>query len=213
MSVIRYFRVNYRDATISFDLHRTMFETEVIPDLDSNPHQIRFLGITNGSTANSFQAELNMQPIDGLDTRLAYRYLDVQQRIDGVWRQRPLVARHRMLVNLSYGFDRDDADVPGSIADLTVQWFGPKRIPSTSSNPAGYQARDHSPPFATVNAQFTRSLFGGLDLYIGGENLLDFKQDDPILGWRDPQGPYFDASLVWGPIFGRMMYAGLRYRV
>jgi hypothetical protein len=95
--------------------------------------------------------------------------------------------------------------------DLTVQWFGPKRIPSTASNPVGLRARSSSPPFATLNAQITRTLFAGLELYVGGENLLDFRQDNPILDADNPASPYFDASLIWGPLGGRMIYAGVRW--
>jgi hypothetical protein len=50
-------------------------------------------------------------------------------------------------------------------------------------------------------------------VYIGIENLFDFRQTNPILDSANPQGPFFDASLIWGPLTGRMIYAGLRFGV
>jgi hypothetical protein len=35
----------------------------------------------------------------------------------------------------------------------------------------------------------------------------------PIIAHNDPFGNYFDASMIWGPIMGRMYYAGLRYKI
>jgi hypothetical protein len=62
-----------------------------------------------------------------------------------------------------------------------------------------------------VNAQISRTFAPGLEAYLGGENLFNFKQDDPIIDPGNPTSPYFDASLVWGPVAGRMVYAGVRY--
>jgi outer membrane receptor protein involved in Fe transport len=102
---------------------------------------------------------------------------------------------------------------PSTAFDMTVQWFGPKRIPSTASNPDGYRARERSPDFATLNLQVSQTFRQGFEVYLGAENLLGFRQDDPILSAQDPGSPYFDASLVWGPVSGRMVYAGLRYKL
>jgi len=52
-----------------------------------------------------------------------------------------------------------------------------------------------------------------VDLYLGGENLGNYFQRDVIISPEQPFGAYFDASLVWGPVSGRMIYAGLRYKI
>jgi outer membrane receptor for ferrienterochelin and colicins len=210
-NITHYFLVDYREATVSLDVYHTFFEKQVVADLDSHPHEVRFMSIAGGSFANSVQLELNMQPFERLETRLAYRYLDVQQNINGTWLQRALNAQHRALLNIAYATEQGSPEDPRTTYDLTVQWFGPKRIPSTLSNPAGLRARSKSPSFATVNVQIARTLFAGLEFYVGAENLFDFRQDDPILDPAAPASPYFDASLVWGPLGGRMVYAGLRW--
>ena len=51
------------------------------------------------------------------------------------------------------------------------------------------------------------------EIYLGAENILDFRQDDPILASDEPFSPYFDSSIIWGPIFGRMIYGGIRLKI
>ena len=36
---------------------------------------------------------------------------------------------------------------------------------------------------------------------------------DAIIAADQPFSPYFDASLVWGSVTGRMFYVGMRFRV
>ncbi len=211
-NITRYFRANDKEGTISFDIHRTQFNSQVVADLDSRPREVRFITLRDGSFANSVQLELNLPALKGLDLRLAYRFLDVQQNIDGAWLQAVLTAKHRALLNLAYATPVESPDDPRTTLDLTLQWFGPKRLPGTSTNPEAFRARSFSPDFALVNMQVSRSILLGMELYIGMENLLDFRQNNPIIDPGNPSGPYFDASLIWGPISGRSVYGGVRYR-
>ena len=142
---------------------------------------------------------------------MAYRFLDVRQTLAAGLRDRPFVARHRALLNVAYSSPRENPDERQMLYDLTVQWFGPKRLPDTQTNPAGLRAREYSPSFALVNAQVTVSFALDVDLYLGVENLLGFRQNDPILDPENPMGQYFDSALVWGPITGRALYLGLRW--
>ena len=48
------------------------------------------------------------------------------------------------------------------------------------------------------------------DIYFGGENILSYTQEDPILGAGD-WSSNFDASLIYAPVHGRMFYLGIRY--
>lgn len=51
-----------------------------------------------------------------------------------------------------------------------------------------------------------------LELYTGVENLLNFTQSNPIISAQNPYSEFFDASIIWGPITGRMFYVGLKYK-
>ncbi len=213
INLTHYFTYEYREGTLSVDFYRTQFEQSTIADLDFNPQQVYFYSVANGSYSNSFQIELNYPIIERLDTRIAYRLMDVKQEIGGRMLDRPFTSKHRALINFAYSTEREAKEDAQMSYDLTVQWFGPKRLPSTLANPTNLQARENSPNFALVNLQITRSFFLGFDLYLGVENLLGFKQDNPILDPLHPNGKYFDASMIWGPVSGRMMYAGLRYKM
>lgn len=211
-NVTHYFLWDYREATFSVDLYRTVFSKQIVTDLDTDPQQVHFSNLNGASFSNSVQAELNFQPIEKLETRIAYRYYDVQQTVNGTLRARPFVATHRAFINVGYATEREDANSAMMLYDLTVQWNGPKRLPDTQKNPIGLQARAKSPAYALVNGQVTRSFFEGLDVYVGGENLLSFRQTDPILDAASPNGAYFDSALIWGPIYGRTIYGGVRWR-
>ena len=82
--------------------------------------------------------------------------------------------------------------------------FGKKKLIDTSENPAPYNRPKWSNPYSTVNLQFTK--IKSLDLYIGAENLLNFKQENPIISWEEPFGEYFNIANVWGPTKGRNVF-------
>ena len=63
------------------------------------------------------------------------------------------------------------------------------------------------------NAQISRVFSPGFEVYLGGENLTKVQQNNPIIGVDRPFGRDFDASLVYAPVFGRMIYAGLRLKL
>ena len=53
--------------------------------------------------------------------------------------------------------------------------------------------KEYSEPFSVINCQITHK-FNDFDFYIGGENLLEYKQDNPILNYENPSSDSFDAS-------------------
>jgi outer membrane receptor for ferrienterochelin and colicins len=97
--------------------------------------------------------------------------------------------------------------------DLTLNWVGEKRLPSTVNNPIALQLSPYSESFVLVNAQVSKSFKKRVDVYVGCENILDFKQTNPILDSKNPFGGNFDASMIWGPVFGRMFYTGFRWKL
>ncbi len=213
VNVTHYFMWEYREATIAVDFYRTVFDKQVVVDLDANAQQVHFYNLNGQSYSNSVQLELNIQPVERLETRVAYRFYDVRQTINGALRERPFVAQHRAFINFGYSTEREEEGDAQMLYDLTLQWFGRKRLPDTGMNPAGLQSSSVSPSFILANTQITRSFFAGLDIYLGIENLLNFRQAHPILDAANPNGRYFDSALIWGPVYGRTAYIGLRWRM
>ena len=211
------FELDYRDGAISIDYYRTDFENQVVVDYDHSPQEVLFYNLEGSSYSNSLQVQLDYELIKRFDLRMAWRWLDVKtdygtsapggpDRPDETL-ERPLTAQHRAFVNLAYE-TRDQWKF-----DYTFNWFGQKRLPNTASNPEAYRLDENSPAFVTMNAQVSKAFEKGLELYVGVENLTNYKQDDPILSADQPFNTYFDSSIIWGPVFGRMVYAGLRYTI
>jgi hypothetical protein len=196
-----------RDASLAIDYFRNDFTNQVVVDVE-NPHEVNFYNLGGRSFSNSFQAELGIAPFKGFDMRVAYRYFDVQTSYGNELKQKPFTARNRAFANLAYTNN-------GWNFDYTVNYIGKKRIPSMEGNPYMHEIKDYSPTYMTMNAQVSKTLGKkkNFDIYLGGENLTDYLQMDAILGAEDPFGPHFDASMIWGPVSGRLVYAGFRYSI
>lgn len=96
--------------------------------------------------------------------------------------------------------------------DFNVQAIGTQRLPYTGYNPPEYQLADYAPSYFLLNGQITR-YWKRFELYLGGENLGDYRQSDSIISADDPFGRYFDSSIIWGPINGIKIYAGFRFKI
>lgn len=207
LNLVQNFSINKRKGTLSVDVYRTDFASQVVVDVDASPQGVAFYNLNGQSFSNTIQAEMDYEVIPRLDLRLAYRWLDVQTTYGAVLRQKPLQARHRAFANLAYETNNK------WIFDVTTQWIGTKRIPITATNPIPYQLPENSPSYWQVNAQVTKQFGAKWDVYLGAENITNYKQPSPILATDNPFSPYFDGSMVWGPINGRMFYIGMRYKL
>ena len=207
ISIDQKFKLFKKDASFGVDFYRNDFKNQVVVDLE-NARQAKFYNLEGKSYSNSLQAELNFMPAPKLDVRLAYRYFDVKTTYGGELLQKPLTSLNRAFANLAY-------DIRGWKLDYTLNYNGSKRIPSTQANPAAFKLTNTSPSYVLMNAQVSKSLGKKklFDAYIGAENLTNYFQDNAILSADQPFGPYFDASLIWGPVTGRNFYAGFRYTI
>jgi hypothetical protein len=190
------------------DFFRNDFTNQVVVDVE-HPRVVSFYNSKGPSYSNSFQSELTMEPIKKLDVKIAYRYFDVKETIGGQLLERALIAKHRAFVSIDY------ATANYWKFNYTISLNGKKRLPNTSANPAIYQLGEYSPSFVLMNAQISKT-FGKTrptDVYVGVENLGNYVQMNPILASTQPYSNYFDASMVWGPITGRMFYVGWRYKI
>ncbi len=200
-------KINDRLLTVTFDAYRTMFENQVVVDYDIHPQEVHFYNLDGDSYSNSFQVKLEYEVLPRLDVRVAYRLFDVKATYAGELQSRPLIAKHRSFANFAYSTET------GWSFDLTTNWQGRKRLPDTSTNPVQYQKEPYSTDFVTVNTQISKSWNEVFEVYIGAENLFNFKQNSAIIAQDDTFGPYFDASIVWAPLFGRNIYMGFRYTI
>ncbi|GAB2953999.1 TonB-dependent receptor [Hymenobacter coalescens] len=212
-SFSQYFTVAGRQATFVADYYHTIFQNQVVADPYSLPSLLLIRNLAPGgrSYSRSFQAEVQVEPAKGLQAKAAYKWLDVRTTYGTALLPKPLTPQHRLFANVAYASAYDKWR-----ADLTAQWYGRRPYapglmhqPDAGSSPE--QVR-YSPRFATLNAQLTRA-FKRFDVYLGVENLTNFRQRNPIDAAAEPFGQHFDAAMNWGPIYGRLTYAGLRFRL
>jgi len=206
------FEILFREGNINIDFYHTLFENQVIVDLDYHPQEVYFYNLDGQSYSNSFQIELNYDISKRMDIRLAYRFLDVQKDFKVGMLSKPLLAQNRGFVNLSYETKKNKKEGQWKF-DVTTQLVGEQRIPSTSLNPEQYTVGSSSPSYVLVNTQITKVFSKKFEFYLGGENLTNFTQESPIIQADNPYGEYFDSSLIWAPVFGRMVYGGIRWTI
>jgi len=196
-----------RKITLSADFYRTNFTNRVVVDMDQHVNTIVFYNLDGKSFSNSFQTDIMVQPLKRFEVSVAFRWNDSKTTYDGVLKETPFVSKYKGLVTLSYAtkFERWKFDVTG-------QYNGRSRLPYTGSSPDAYARPNYSSEFYILHAQITKK-FRLLDIYLGGENLLDYTQHHPIVSADNTESPYFDASMIWGPLMGRTIYAGLRLKI
>jgi hypothetical protein len=211
VSYLQGFNLFERKADITLDFYRTDFQNQVVVDWE-NPFEINFYNLEGDSFANSFQFEFNYNAFEGFDLRTAYKYYDVQTDYNSGRLDKPLIPQHRIFTNLSYETPEKENGSQWKF-DTTYNWLGQQRFPSTDLSPVQYQLPDNSPTVATLNLQVTKVFSSNFEVYLGGENVTNVRQPNPIISPDDPFGSNFDSNFVYGPIFGSMYYAGLRYKL
>ena len=211
VSFLQGFNFLGRKGNIVFDYYITDFRNQVVVDWE-NPQEVSFYNLDGESKGSSFQVEVNYELLPRLDFRTAYKYYDVATDYKSGALQKPLQAQHRFFANFGY---KTKARENGSQwkFDYTLHSLGKKRLPDTSSNPVAYQLAAYSSPYNHMNAQITKVFSNAFELYMGGENLSDVQQSNPVLGGDNPFGPNFDTTIVYAPIMGRMFYAGFRFKI
>lgn len=204
------FKLFNRKATLVADFFRTDFQDQVLADLDISPNKIVFYNLDGNSYANSFQTQLDFVPAKNLELRLAYKYYDVQADFSGGKREIPFMAKNRGFFNASYATDKNDKGAFWSF-DTTLQLVGKQKLPNLNANPAEFRLPEYSDSFATLNAQISRNFNQNIRVYLGGENLTSYTQNQPIIDAKNPFGNYFDGGMVYAPIMPANFYLGVDF--
>jgi len=195
-----------RILNIMAEYYRTDFTRQIVADFET-PGVVEFYNLQGKSFSNTYQIEMSCEVLKGWDITGAFRYNDVRQTIDGNLVESPLMSRFKGLLTTSYRTKLEKWQF-----DFTAQFNGPGRIPSTATNPEEYRRDEKFKAYNIFNAQITK-FFKHWSIYVGVENIFNFKQKDPIIAVSEPFSDYFDSSLIWGPIDGRKFYLGIRFTI
>lgn len=198
-----YFKLGYGDdAYVSFDYFRTDFLRQVIVDQEAETGAVCFYNLGGGqSFTDTYQIDFSMQPIERFTVMLTARYTNAKVDLKGQGLvDRPLMSKFKGVLNLQYATRLNKWTF-----DFTVQLNGPARLPQVEGVEAEY-----SPWYPMLFAQVTRKL-KGFDIYVGAENLLNYRQKNPILDYENPYSSNFNSTVIWGPLMGIKVYAGMRF--
>ena len=186
---------------LNADYYFTNFDEQAVVDYDTDNTHI-YVHSLNGarSFSHTMQADATYTPVRGLTLTAAYRYNLVRQTTSGRLQEKPLTSRYKGLLTMSYKTPLELWQF-----DVTAQLNGGGRL--IDNGEPGAPARFSA--YGQLNAQVTR-WFRHFSIYVGGENLTNYKQRNPILHAQHPWSERFDATQVWGPVHGAMGYAGIR---
>ncbi|HRE73386.1 MAG TPA: TonB-dependent receptor [Flavobacteriales bacterium] len=206
-SITTRFKFLKRESSFNIDYYHTRFENQVIADMDLDAHKIVFYNLKGESFSNSLQAEVDLSLYKGLSVKIAYKRYQVMVTYHDTLMERPMVPRDRVMMNLSY-------ETPSKKwkFDLISNYYSSSRLPNTESMTSDMRFPSRSQEYYIVHFQITKQ-FRKFEWYIGGENLLNFVQQQAIMSADNPFGPHFDASMIWGPLNGRTFYSGIRISI
>ena len=211
VSYLQGFNLFGRKADVTLDFYRTDFQNQVVVDWE-NPFEVNFYNLEGESYANSFQFEFNYNVFEHFDLRTAYKYYDIKTDYTSGKLEKPLIPKHRLFANVAYETHLSDDGKQWKF-DATYNWLDSQRFPNTSLSTLEFQLDEYSPTVGTLNLQVTKVFSPQFEVYLGGENVTNVRQSNPIISPDNPFGANFDSNFVYGPIFGSLFYGGIRYKI
>ena len=192
-------------GNLIFDFYKTIFDNRVIIDFETFG-EFNFYNSSFGkSKSDNYQLEFLFSK-NNWNITAAYKKYDVSSYYKSGLKEKPLQPRNIIFFN--YGIESNKINDKNWKFNITYNRLGKQRL---MDNPRdSYEFVD---PHFSIMSQITRVFSNKLEVYVGGENINNYKQENPIIMANNPFDPSFDASIVHGPIFGSTYYVGLRYKI
>lgn len=228
ISTTFYIPLGSKELQLSGEYYYTHFLNSAIVDLDQDPHGVYIYNQSDIKGAKSFahsaQIEATIEVLRGWTWTAAFRWTDIKQttgeapgpdspsdQITYRLREKALSNRYKGVITTSY-----QTPLKKWQFDVTAQFNGVGRMPdgftAFGDLRGGYGAPKPLSWYPQLMAQVTK-YWKTCSLYVGAENMTNFKQDQPIIDSFNPFGPNFDASMVCGPTTGWKVYVGFRYEL
>lgn len=203
-----YIPINNQELIVNAEWYYTDFQKQLIVDLDSDPHSVLFYDLNGKKSYSSiFQIEAAYPFFKGFNITTAFRWMDVKATYKNILREKPLTSKYKALITASY-----QTNLRKWQFDLTSQFNGGGRMPQPDINVKNALWNNTFPAYTIINAQVTKN-FRDWSIYSGVENLFDYTQKNRVIGYDNPFGDHFDATMIWGPLHGRKFYIGVRYNI
>ena len=204
INALRRYKLRNINGYFSADLYHTRFQNQIFPDYNQAIDKVYLSNHTDGSYSTAFQFEITSTWFELIEAKVAYNYLDVSQTIEDKKVALPFISKHTILATLSYESKNEKWQF-----DANYHWYGVQKLPLNITGTT-LDSRPESNPFQIINLQATKK-WKKFELYGGCENLLDFRQKRPFVGWENPFNSNFDPTSAWGPTRGREYYLGFRF--
>ena len=184
---------------MSLEYFRNDFINQVIVDQEYDSDHVYIYNLDGKSYTNTWQMDFSVDPVERFNIVATVRYTDAKMTLKGSSTpvERPMTSRFKAVLNMQYA-----TNLSKWIFDFTAQLNGKMRLPN-------FMKDEYSPVYPMLFAQVTRK-FKGIDVYVGGENLTNYRQKEAVLSAENPFSRDFNASVVWGPLMGRKFFAGVR---
>ena len=222
ISTTFYIPLGNKQLQLGMEYYYTRFFSGQILDMDRDKHAIYIYDINAmgynqrlQSLAHSAQIEASIEVLRGWTWTAAFRYTDVEQTTFNATtnqyelRPKALTNRFKGVITTSY-----QTPLKKWQFDVTAQFNGVGRMPdgftAYGDMLGGYGTAKPITWYPQLMAQITK-YFRTCSLYLGAENMTNFRQNPSVVGYEDPWGPNFDASMVCGPTTGWKVYLGFRY--
>lgn len=200
-SITKQFQLFESPASIVAEYYSIFFQRQIVVDWEQEG-VVSFYNLDGNSRTNNFQIELNYNPSVSWEVRMAYKNEDNRISYDKGFLRVPLIPKNRFFLNLGW-FSKTNQSQQSWQWNFNMQYVGVQRqVVNNQEDTQGY---------TLFNTQLTRRFDKRLEMYLGGENLSGFTQQDPIIDANTPYSTSFDASQIYAPIFGAMYYIGLRW--
>lgn len=208
------------DTYLSFDYFGTRFAEQMVVDYEHGLNAIDFYALGGKrSFSDNYQIDFNVEAFKRFTVSATFRYTDAKLELEGHGLvERPMTSRYKGVLNLQYA-----TNLNKWIFDFTASVNGKARVYEFMKDLRGddgklLYADGYTPAYPLLYLQVTKR-FKGVDLYLGAENLTNFRQKNVVIGTSvdgmsshvDASRPDFDASAVWGPIMGTKFYLGVRF--
>lgn len=208
------------DTYLSFDYFGTRFAEQMVVDYEHGLNAIDFYALGGKrSFSDNYQIDFNVEAFRRFTVSATFRYTDAKVELEGRGLvERPMTSRYKGVLNLQYA-----TNLNKWIFDFTASVNGKARVYEFMKDLRGddgklLYADGYTPAYPLLYLQVTKR-FKGVDLYLGAENLTNFRQKNVVIGTSvdgmsshvDASRPDFDASAVWGPIMGTKFYLGVRF--
>ena len=197
---------------LSVDYFRTQFAQQMVVDYERGHNQIWFYALNgNRSFTDNIQLDFSVDPVERFNITVTARYTNAMVELAGKGLvEKPMTSRFKGVLNIQYATNLNKwiFDFTASVNGSCRVYDFMKDLKDADGNLIYKNGR--TPVYPMLYAQVTRR-FKGWDVYIGAENLTNFRQKDAIISADNPRLAMFDASCIWGPLMGIKAHVGFRF--